>query len=135
MRPGTSLAAAFAAALLPACFMLTREPPDLAGTWTGELIMEGEGFPASLALSGGEGRFEGPLNAPGIDGAVVVTVRGGRVSLEGSYLAQGCSGTITGSGALESGVGVMRGTLDVLDSCSGAASGTFDIRRTPPAPS
>lgn len=102
---------------------------DLSGAWTGELVVESLAFPASVRLSQVGSRIAGPAESPGMRGSLEGEVSGERVEFEAEYTAQGCRGTMVGSGEVSDDGATMAGELAVVDSCSGRSRGRFTLRR------
>lgn len=130
------LRVALLSVLLTGCFIFSDDQV-LSGPWTGEFVVGGETFAVTTELVGSGGRLEGPVSAPGVTGRLNVLVEDERVTLSGSYRAQGCDGRMTGAGELvaEDDVAVMRGTVSVVDSCSGELGGRFRLAKVEEASS
>ena len=100
--------------------------PDLAGTWTGSLQLEGQRIESSLVLTDGED-FRATFRAPSLrlEAAGEGALQGERLTLVLDYSLQ-CPGVLRLEGTVEPGERLV-GSLEARD-CTGTVLGTFSFR-------
>lgn len=110
-------------------------PFNLSGTYSGEVLVEGEAFAMSLdvrteAAGVIQGTYE--VTSPvSMSGDITGTLVADTATLRLDYVnpMDGCGGTFEAKGPVEEGGDAFSGRARVNDSCGGFLSGTVRLRR------
>ena len=110
-------------------------PFNLAGSYSGEIFVEGMAFSFGMDVrTGAGGAFDGTYGVTSpvsMSGAVAGTLVAdtARFALEYVNPMDGCGGTLNGTGTVESGGAAFAGRVRVNDSCNGYLSGTISLKK------
>lgn len=110
-------------------------PYNLSGSFGGSIMVEGMGFSTVLEFAteeGGERRGTFQITNPvAMDGEAVgnPVADGARFHLSSMNPADGCGGTLDGTGIVQEGGGAFAGSLQVNGACGGYPSGRHSFRK------
>ena len=130
MRILRSVATGLVLASLGGCFLGGGSLPAIGGQYEGEVTVQGQGIPGSLALEQSGADLTATFAAPSFglmakgEGSVQSD---GTISLELSYDLQ-CPGAAELSGSVSPDGRRLEGTIDASD-CTGDVTGTFRFER------
>lgn len=110
-------------------------PHNVAGVYASTFVVDGTDFHGTTeleTLEGGAVRGDFAIDRPAtIVGELTGTLSGDSLAFSGAYTqADGCDGTVSGSGVVTVGGSRVEGPLRVDDSCGGLLQGSFDFDRS-----
>lgn len=110
-------------------------PHNVEGVYASTFVVDGTDFHGMTELEtfeGGAVRGGFAIERPAtIVGELSGTLAGDSLVFSGTYTqADGCDGTVSGSGAVTVGGSRVEGPLQVDDSCGGLLQGSFDFDRS-----
>lgn len=110
-------------------------PHNVEGVYASTFVVDGTDFHGTTeleTLEGGAVRGDFAIDRPAtIVGELTGTLSGDSLAFSGAYTqADGCDGTVSGSGVVTVGGGRVEGPMRVDDSCGGVLPGRFDFDRS-----